>query len=100
MGVLDKLKSRLGPSQADHKRLAEIKLTQERLNKKPHTHYEKIVMPKERSLGGGAIDLVGGRGLVKGIINLSKRFKGLGIQPVTDILMNIEQENEKNYSKD
>ena len=92
MGVLDKLKSRLGPSQTDHKRLAEIKLTQERLNKKPIKTPTQVQweMPSARPLGGGAMDLVGGRGVVKGIINLSKKFKGLGI--ATDILMNTKKE--------
>jgi hypothetical protein len=89
MNTLDKFKSRFGPAQTDHKRLAEIKLTKERLNKKPHTHYEKIKTPKERPFGGGAMDLIGGRGLVKGIFNLSKKTAG-GL-PALDILMNTQQ---------
>ena len=88
MNALDKFKSRFGPAQANHKRLAEIKLTQERLNKKPHIHYEKIAMPKERLIGGGAMDLIGGRGLAKGIINLSKKTaSGL---PGLDFVMNMQ----------
>lgn len=87
MGVLDKLKSRLGPSQTDHKRLAEIKLTQERLKKEPtntHTTYDGQI-PKtaiKARTGGGSMDLIGGRGLVKG---------ASGIKKVADIVMNAIQ---------
>ena len=92
MGALNTIRNILGPSQTDHKRLAEIKLTQERLNKKPikTPTQVQLELPSVRPLGGGAMDLVGGRGVVKGIINLSKKFKGLGI--ATDILMNTKKE--------
>jgi len=86
MGVLDKLKSRLGPSQTDHKRLAEIKLTQERLKNKPtntRTTYDGQIPKTPRVLaGGGSMDLIGGKGLVKGVS---------GIKKIADIVMNAMQ---------
>tara|TARA_R110000764_G_scaffold227174_1_gene317167 strand:+ start:654 stop:947 length:294 start_codon:yes stop_codon:yes gene_type:complete len=95
MGVLEKLKSRLGPSQTDHKRLAEIKLTQERLNKeKTNTpNYVQLETPEERPLGGGSMDLIGGRGLARGVFNLSKKIQSLRIKPL-DIVMNASQTEE------
>lgn len=87
MGVLEKLKSRLGPSQTDYKRLAEIKLTQERLKKKPtntRTTYDRQI-PRtaiKAKTGGGSMDLIGGRGLVKG---------ASGIKKMADIVMNAIQ---------
>lgn len=82
MNELDKFKARFGPSQTNHKRLAEIKLTQERLNKKPDTG-KKFVTRKVSTLGGaGALELVGGASLFKGAFNLSKSMK---VTPFVDI---------------
>lgn len=87
MGVLDKLKSRLGPSQTDHKRLAEIKLTQERLKNKPtntHTTYDGQI-PKtaiKARTGGGSMDLIGGKNLVK---------TAKGVKKMAEIVMNAMQ---------
>tara|TARA_R100000951_G_C2483897_1_gene132368 strand:+ start:48 stop:341 length:294 start_codon:yes stop_codon:yes gene_type:complete len=57
-----------------HKRLAEIKLTRERLNKKPKLH-SIITLPKPRALGGsGALQLLGGVvGMRAGAFNLAKK---------------------------
>ena len=76
MGVLEKLKSRLGPSQTDHKRLAEIKLTQERLNKPKHERTKPWKFPpKVKTVGGaGALEMLGGTSVIRGF-NLSKRLK-------------------------
>jgi hypothetical protein len=88
MGTLDKLKSRLrptsGPSQTDHKRLAEIKLTQERLNKPKHERTTPWkFLPKPRTLGGaGGLELIAGGGVVGKAFNLSKRLK---MAPLMDI---------------
>ena len=62
--------------QTDHKRLAEIKLTQERLNKPKHERTKPWVkLPKPRTLSGaGAFELISGvgGGIVKAF-NLAKK---------------------------
>ena len=70
---------RLGTSplkQTDHERLAEIKLTRERLNKPKHERTKTWAkLPKPRTLGGaGALEMLGGAGLIRGF-NLSKKLK-------------------------
>jgi len=63
--------------QTDHKRLAEIKLTQERLNKPKHERTKPWkFFPKPRVVGGaGGLELIGGagRGIVKAF-NIIKKL--------------------------
>ena len=77
---------RLGTSplkQTDHKRLAEIKLTRERLNKPKHEKTKTWgKLPKIKTVGGaGALEMLGGAKVIRGF-NLSKRLKML---PFMDI---------------
>jgi hypothetical protein len=77
---------RLGTSplkQTDHERLAEIKLTQERLNKPKHERTKSWkFLPKPKTLGGaGALEMLGGASVIRGF-NLSKRLK---MVPVVDV---------------
>ncbi len=101
MNTLDKFKSRFGPAQTDHKRLAEIKLTQERLNKKPAPKSTKLLTKQElmRNVktsfsksdlkprgGAGALALVGGvvGGLRAGAFNLAKNSKPFTIPEIIE----------------
>lgn len=94
MGALDKFKARFGPAQTDHKRLADIKLTQERLNKKPEPRSNRrdvmMTLPKARTVGGaGSLGLIGGIAgrLGAGAFNLAKKSKGLGVSQFIEPLI-------------
>ena len=75
--------------QTNHKRLAEIKLTQERLNKKPapksNMRNVKSTIPKSALKpkgGAGALELVVGASLYRGAFNLAK---GMKLAPFMDV---------------
>jgi hypothetical protein len=78
---------RLGTSplkQTDHERLAEIKLTRERLNKPKHKRTKTWAkLPKVQGArgGAGALEMLGGASVIRGF-NLSKRLK---MVPVVDV---------------
>jgi hypothetical protein len=79
MGALNTIRNILGPSQTDHKRLAEIKLTQERLNKPIEAPRKiQLKLPSAyKTFEGGAMDMIGGMNVVKGFSTLSKASQRL-----------------------
>jgi len=69
--------------QTDHKRLAEIKLTQETLNKPKREKTKTFAkLPKVKTVGGaGALGVLSGASVMRGF-NLSKKLKAV---PFMDI---------------